>query len=152
MQGRGLENALKAIGGGRAVCKGISEVSPKALIANASINYGLTKERALEFTKDISPDQMAKELTDKNIGKFEGTQTKPKEIDWYAKTKGKNLDYLRMVYTADKLTKNDGDMTKVKTIPEGLDILFLSTPCQSCSVAGFRNGFEKDSGTPSAIA
>lgn len=152
MQMRGLDNAIKEIGLQPMTCVGISEVAPKAIIGYATIHFGLTKEIAMDMTKDISAETMARELTDKGIGQFEGTPTRPKPIDWMKKLKGKGLEYLRLVYAADKICHNDGDMTKVKKLPEGLTVFFTSTPCQSASVAGLNAGFVKDSGTRSAIA
>ena len=152
MQMRGLDNAIKEIGLRPMTCVGISEVAPKAIIGYAVIHFGLTKEMAMDMTKDISAETMARELTDKGIGQFEGTPTRPKPIDWMKKLKGKGLEYLRLVYAADKICHNDGDMTKVKKLPEGLTVFFTSTPCQSASQAGKHAGFVKDSGTRSAIA
>lgn len=152
MQMRGLDNAIKEIGLQPMTCVGISEVAPKAIIGYAVIHFSLTKEMAMDMTKDISAETMARELTDKGIGQFEGTPTRPKPIDWMKKLKGKGLEYLRLVYAADKICHNDGDMTKVKKLPEGLTVFFSSSPCQSVSVAGKNAGFVKDSGTRSAIA
>lgn len=152
MQMRGLDNAMKEIGLQPMTCVGISEVAPKAIIGYAVIHFGLTKEMAMDMTKDISAETMAREITDKGIGQFEGTPTRPKPIDWMKKLKGKGLEYLRLVYAADKICHNDGDMTKVEKLPEGLTVFFTSTPCQSASVAGLNAGFVKDSGTRSAIA
>ena len=152
MQMRGLDNAMKEIGLQPMTCVGISEVAPKAIIGYAVIHFGLTKEMAMDMTKDISAETMARELTDKGIGQFEGTPTHPKPVNWMKKLKGKGLEYLRLVYAADKICHNDGDMTKVKKLPEGLTVFFSSSPCQSVSVAGKNAGFVKDSGTRSAIA
>lgn len=152
MQMRGLDNAIKEIGLRPMTCVGISEVAPKAIIGYAVIHFGLTKEMAMDMTKDISAETMARELTEKGIGQFEGTPNRPKPIDWMKKLKGKGLEYLRLVYAADKICHNDGDMTKVKKLPEGLTVFFSSSPCQSVSVAGKNAGFVKDSGTRSAIA
>lgn len=152
MQMRGLDNAMKEIGLQPMTCVGISEVAPKAIIGYAVIHFGLTKEMAMDMTKDISAETMARELTEKGIGQFEGTPNRPKPIDWMKKLKGKGLEYLRLVYAADKICHNDGDMTKVEKLPEGLTVFFTSTPCQSASVAGLNAGFVKDSGTRSAIA
>lgn len=129
MQMRGLDNAIKEIGLQPMTCVGISEVAPKAIIGYAVIHFGLTKEMAMDMTKDISAETMARELTDKGIGQFEGTPNRPKPIDWMKKLKGKGLEYLRLVYAADKICHNDGDMTKVKKLPEGLTVFFTSTPC-----------------------
>ena len=118
MQMKGLDNAIKEIGLQPMTCVGISEVAPKAIIGYATIHFGLTKEMAMDMTKDISAETMARELTEKGIGQFEGTPNLPKPIDWMKKLKGKSLEYLRLVYAADKICHNDGDMTKVKKLPE----------------------------------
>ena len=152
MQMRGLDNACKKIGLKPMECVGISEVSPKALIGYATIHCGLTRQLAFNLTSNISPEVMVKELTEKGIGQFEGTPNRPKTIDWTKKMKGKGLRYLRLVYAAHKICRNDGDMTKVEKLPEGLTIFFTSSPCQSVSVTGLHAGFEKDSGTRSALA
>ena len=152
MQMRGLDNAIKEIGLQPMTCVGISEVAPKAIIGYAVIHFGLTKEMAMDMTKDISAETMARELTEKGIGQFEGTPNRPKPIDWMKKLKGKGLEYLRLVYASDKISHNDGDMTKIKKLPEGLTVFFSSSPCQSVSVAGKNAGFVKDSGTRSSIA
>ena len=152
MQMRGLDNAIKEIGLQPMTCVGISEVAPKAIIGYAVIHYGLTKEQAMDMTKDVPAETMAKKLTEKGIGQFEGTPNLPKPVNWMKKLKGKGLEYLRLVYAADKICHNDGDMTKVEKLPEGLTVFFSSSPCQSVSVAGKNAGFVKDSGTRSAIA
>lgn len=48
--------------------------------------------------------------------------------------------------------RNLGDMTKIdwKNVPD-FDLLFTSTPCQSISAAGKREGIEEGSGTRSSI-
>lgn len=49
--------------------------------------------------------------------------------------------------------KNLGDITKVdwNSIDAPIDILFYSTPCQSISGAGLRQGFKEGSGTKSSV-
>jgi DNA (cytosine-5)-methyltransferase 1 len=74
-----------------------------------------------------------------------------------SKTPIKNIEKLklhdlRLIYTSIKEFNNKGSImdVKVNDIPEH-DLLTYSFPCQDISIAGYRNGFDKDSGTRSSL-
>lgn len=46
---------------------------------------------------------------------------------------------------------NFGDITKIKSLPEGIDLLVHGSPCQDFSIAGLRRGGDKGSETRSSL-
>lgn len=46
---------------------------------------------------------------------------------------------------------NLGDITKLERLPDDIDLLTYSFPCQDLSIAGTRKGMERDSGTRSGL-
>jgi DNA (cytosine-5)-methyltransferase 1 len=56
-----------------------------------------------------------------------------------------NIDKLKKLYVAQKLTKNLGDVSKLHDLP-AVDLITWSTPCQDFSVAGKGKGFDGDRG------
>lgn len=112
-----------------------SEIDKDAIVSYAAIHCGLTPELIESY--DYPPtDEMVKYLEDRNIGYvFE----KNKSFDWNKKRNSKDL---KKYYLACVLSKNMGDITKIKELPPA-DLVTYSFPCTDISIAGQIQGIER---------
>lgn len=101
-----------------------------AVLSYAAMRWDLEKEMdTFEFP---SQDKMIEELQAKNLG-YDFQKGK------YTITQRTSLTKLKQYYIADKLSKNLGDISKVKRLPYA-DITTYSFPCTDLSVAGKGEG------------
>lgn len=122
---------------------GISEIDKDAIISYAAIHCDL--ENIYKATESFpTKEDMIESLQLKNVG--------------YDYVKGKHtvttrMPYkrLKLLYLADQLSKNKGDISIVKAcdINEQLDVFTHSFPCQSLSYTGTGGGL--DSGKSSVV-
>lgn len=112
-----------------------SEIDKDAMLSYAAVHCGLTPEM-IENYDYPSADEMIAYLEERNIGfVFE----KNKAYDWQKK---RNSAELKKYYLACKLTKNMGDITKIKELPYA-DMVTYSFPCTDISIAGQIQGIER---------
>lgn len=117
---------------------GISEVDKYALLAYKAIHH--TNE---DLDVDISKEEMLKIFKDKNIAY--NFSTNKAEIP-------KNIDDIKELYKADKISKNYGDIRIIDpNLLPSFDLLTYSYPCKNISVAGGQAGLDKGSGTQSSL-
>lgn len=115
-----------------------SDIDKDAMVSYAAIHCGLTPE-LIDTYEDYPPkDEMARVLTERNIG-FDFKKNAP--YDWYklAKRKGNEIN---KYYLACILSKNLGDISSIKSL-DYADFWTYSFPCQDISVAGKQAGIEK---------
>ena len=115
-----------------------SDIDKDAMVSYAAIHCGLTPELIDTYTDYPSEEEMAKVLTERNIG-FDFKKNAP--YDWYklAKRKGNEINKF---YLACVLSKNLGDISSIKSL-DYADFWTYSFPCQDISVAGKQAGIEK---------
>ena len=115
-----------------------SDIDKDAMVSYAAIHCGLTPELIDTYTDYPSEEEMAKVLTERNIG-FDFKKNAP--YDWYklAKRKGNEIN---KYYLACVLSKNLGDISSIKSL-DYADFWTYSFPCQDISVAGKQAGIEK---------
>ena len=112
-----------------------SEIDKDAIVSYAAIHCGLTPE-LIESYNYPPVDEMVEYLESRNIGYvFE----KGKAYDWKKKRNSKDL---KKYYLACVLSKNMGDITKIKELPYA-DFVTYSSPCTDLSVAGRLEGLER---------
>jgi DNA-cytosine methyltransferase len=80
---------------------------------------------------------MIKDLTDKRLG-YDFQKDKPYDWAKLAKREDKTKG-IEKYWLADHLSKNLGDIMKIKSLPE-TDMLFYSSPCTDYSAAGKQEG------------
>ena len=115
-----------------------SDIDKDAMVSYAAIHCGLTPELIDTYADYPSEEEMAKVLTERNIG-FDFKKNAP--YDWYklAKRKGNEIN---KYYLACVLSKNLGDISSIKNL-DYADFWTYSFPCQDISVAGKQAGIEK---------
>ena len=115
-----------------------SDIDKDAMVSYAAIHCGLTPELVDTYADYPSEEEMAKVLTERNIG-FDFKKNAP--YDWYklAKRKGNEIN---KYYLACVLSKNLGDISSIKNL-DYADFWTYSFPCQDISVAGKQAGIEK---------
>ena len=115
-----------------------SDIDKDAMVSYAAIHCGLTPELIDTYANYPSEEEMAKVLTERNIG-FDFKKNAP--YDWYklAKRKGNEIN---KYYLACVLSKNLGDISSIKNL-DYADFWTYSFPCQDISVAGKQAGIEK---------
>ena len=115
-----------------------SDIDKDAMVSYAAIHCGLTPELIDTYADYPSEEEMAKMLTERNIG-FDFKKNAP--YDWYklAKRKGNEIN---KYYLACVLSKNLGDISSIKSL-DYADFWTYSFPCQDISVAGKQAGIEK---------
>ena len=114
-----------------------SDLDKEVVCNYAAIHCGLTKDAIEDYDWYPSKEDMVKELSDKNIG-YDFQKEKPYDWGKLAKKADKTKG-IEKYWLADKLSKNFGDITKIKSLPE-TDVLFFSSPCQDWSGAGKQAG------------
>lgn len=123
-----------------------SEISKESVLSYAAIHCGLTNEMVENYSNYPSREEMAKELTEINLG-YE--PEKDKHFDWFKLIKRKNKD-LEKYWLANKLSHNLGDISKIEELPYA-DLWTCSFPCCDVSVSGKMKGLNPDSGTRSSL-
>lgn len=115
-----------------------SDIDKDAMVSYAAIHCGLTPELIDTYADYPSKEEMAKVLTERNIG-FDFKKNAP--YDWYklAKRKGNEIN---KYYLACVLSKNLGDISSIKSL-DYADFWTYSFPCQDISVAGNQAGIVK---------
>lgn len=113
-----------------------SDLDKEVVCNYAAIHCGLTNAMINSYPYP-SKEEMIKELSDKNLG-YDFEKDKPYNWEKLAKKKDKTKG-IEKYWLADKLSKNFGDITKIKSLPE-TNMLFYSSPCQDFSCAGKQNG------------
>lgn len=114
-----------------------SDLDKEVVCNYAAIHCGLTKDAIEDYDWYPSKEDMVKELSDKNIG-YDFQKEKPYDWGKLAKKTDKTKG-IEKYWLADKLSKNFGDITKIKSLPK-TDVLFFSSPCQDWSGAGKQAG------------
>lgn len=112
-----------------------SEIDKDAMLSYSAIHCGLTPEM-IENYEYPTADEMIKYLEERNIGYvFE----KNKPYNWGKK---RNSNDLKKYYLSCILSKNMGDITKIRELPY-CDMLTYSFPCTDISVSGEMKGIIK---------
>ena len=123
-----------------------SDINKEAVLSYAAIHCGMTNELVNNYKNYPSREEMAKNLTDINLGY---DPEKDKKFDWFKLIKRKSND-LEKYWLACKLTNNRGDISKIDELPYA-DFWTISFCCQDISLAGKMKGFKPDSGTRSSL-
>lgn len=123
-----------------------SDICKESVLSYAAIHCGLTNEMVEIYPDYPSREEMAKELTEINLG-YE--PKKDKHFDWSKLAKKKNKD-LEKYWLANKLSHNLGDISKIEELPYA-DLWTCSFCCQDVSIAGKMKGLNPDSGTRSSL-
>ena len=123
-----------------------SDICKESVLSYAAIHCGLTNEMVENYPDYPSREEMAKELTEINLG-YE--PEKDKHFDWSKLIKRKNKD-LEKYWLANKLSHNLCDISKIEEFPYA-DLWTCSWPCTDISVAGKMKGLDPDSGTRSSL-
>lgn len=123
-----------------------SDINKESVLSYAAIHCGMTNEMVDTYKEYPTREEMAKYLTDINLG-YE--PEKNKKFDWLKLTKKKNND-LEKYWLACKLTHNLGDISKIKELPYA-DFWTCSFPCTDISISGKMKGLDNDSGTRSSL-
>ena len=103
--------------------------------ANAVLSYAAMRwdlEKEMETFDFPTQDKMIEELQEKNLG-YDFQKGK------HTITSRTSISKLKQYYIADKLSKNLGDISKVKKMPYA-DLVTYSFPCTDLSVAGKGEG------------
>lgn len=116
---------------------GTSDLDKEVVCNYAAVHCGLTNEMIENYPDYPSKEEMVKDLTDKRLG-YDFQKDKPYDWAKLAKKKDKTKG-IEKYWLADKLSKNFGDIMKIKSLPE-TDVLFFSSPCQDWSSAGKQAG------------
>ena len=123
-----------------------SEINKEAVLSYAAIHCGLTKEMIDTYTGYPSREEMAKYLTNINLGY---DPDKNKSYDWNKLARRKDRS-IEKYWLACKLTNNLGDIKSVNELPYA-DLWTCSFPCTDISVSGKMKGFAPDSDTRSSL-
>lgn len=123
-----------------------SEINKEAVVSYAAVHCGLTPELIDTYPDYPSEEEMARQLTEINLG-FE--PEKNKTFDWYKIVRKKYLP-IRKYWLANKLSHNLGDISRITGLSYA-DLWTCSFCCQDISVAGKMKGFSPDSGTRSSL-
>lgn len=103
----------------------IVEVDKHAVLSYAAMHTDYLEVRDTWFNdKDITKDTMVEVLQNKMLG-YDFKNSK------HTITERNNIEIVRDFYLADHLSKNLGDISKVKggDLPQGIDMLTYSFPC-----------------------
>ena len=122
------------------------EIDVDAIITAGFIHYNEEMNRLIKNEwKDNLYDKARIILKQKNIGY--DFKTNRSSIDRMTKNR------LKMLFYADVLTRNLGDISLIDKIPANsdIDIFTYSFPCTNISLSGRQEGFKKGSGTSSSL-
>lgn len=103
----------------------IVEVDKFAVLSYAAMHTDYLKVRETWFNdKDLTKESMVDTLQNKMLG-YDFKNSK------HTITERNNIEIVRDFYLADYLSKNLGDISKVKggDLPQGIDMLTYSFPC-----------------------
>lgn len=122
---------------------GISEIVEDAILAYAAIHTDLLPV-ADNFTPQLSDSEM--------VGYLESVNVPLDYKTFENRARLLKKDALRLLYRANRLAKNFGDIKRIvpETLPD-FDLFTYSFPCQDISVAGYQRGLDSDSGTRSSL-
>lgn len=123
-----------------------SDICKESVLSYAAIHCGLTNEMVENYPDYPSREEMAKELTEINLGY---KPEKDKYFDWAKLVKRKNKD-LEKYWLANKLSHNLGDISKIEELPYA-DLWTCSFPCCDVSISGKMKGLNPDSSTRSSL-
>ena len=123
-----------------------SDIDKDAIVSYAAIHCGLTNEMVETYRDYPSRNQMAKDLTDRNIG-YDFKKNKPYDWNKLARRKSKDIE---KIWLAMHLANNLGDISQIKELPYA-DLWTVSFCCQDISVAGHQAGLTEGSGTRSSL-
>lgn len=123
-----------------------SDINKESVLSYAAIHCGMTNNMVENYDKYPSRYEMAKYLTEINLGY---NPEKDKQYDWFKLVKRKKKD-LEKYWLACKLSHNVGDISRVKELPYA-DFWTCSFPCTDISVVGKMKGLNQDSGTRSSL-
>lgn len=131
-----LHKALKKLGVPTKVI-GLSEIEPDAIIAYAGVHIKDFANLDFDYPSD---DEMKNELMSINVG-WDSTKQKS-SISRMKKEK------LKLLYKANKLTNNFGDISILDypNLPD-FDLFNFSFPCTDISNAGKQKGLKNEDGT-----
>lgn len=122
---------------------GISEIVEDAILAYAAIHTNLLSDYDSR-TPQLSDSEM--------VGYLESVNVPLDYKTFENRARLLKKDALRLLYRANRLAKNFGDIKRI--VPENLpdfDLFTYSFPCQDISVAGYQKGLDSDSGTRSSL-
>lgn len=123
-----------------------SDINKESVLSYAAIHCGMTNQMVDEYADYPSREEMARHLTDINLG-YE--PEKDKHFDWFKLIKRKKND-LERYWLACKLTNNLGDISRIDELPYA-DFWTCSFPCTDISVAGKMRGLNPDTNTRSSL-
>lgn len=123
-----------------------SEINKESVLSYAAIHCNMTNEMVQNYQEYPPREEMAQYLVDINLGYI---PEKDKHFDWFKLVKKKNTD-LEKCWLACKLTKNRGDIRKIKELSYA-DFWTSSFPCTDISISGKMKGFAPDSQTRSSL-
>lgn len=112
-----------------------SDIDKDAVLSYAAVHCGLTDEIINTYVDYPTREQMAKELTEINLG-YDFKENKP--YNWF-KYLNRKTKYIERYWLACKLSKNIGDISKIQNL-DYADFWTYSFPCQSISIAGRQEG------------
>ena len=101
-----------------------SDIDKDAVLSYAAVHCGLTEEIINTYTEYPSREEMAKYLTEINLG-YE--PEKDKKYDWY-KVARKKSNEIEKYWLACKLSHNLGDINKIENL-QYADLWICSFPC-----------------------
>lgn len=122
---------------------GISEIVEDAILAYAAIHTDLLSD------SDGWPPQLS---DSEMVGYLESVNVPLDYKTFENRARLLKKDALRLLYRANRLAKNFGDIKRIvpETLPD-FDLFTYSFPCQDISVAGYQRGLDSDSGTRSSL-
>ena len=122
---------------------GISEIVEDAILAYAAIHTNLLSDYD-GLTPQLSDSEM--------VGYLESVNVPLDYKTFENRARLLKKDALRLLYRANRLAKNFGDIKRIvpETLPD-FDLFTYSFPCQDISVAGYQRGLDSDSGTRSSL-
>lgn len=113
-----------------------SDIDKDTIVSYAAIHCGLTPELINTYNQYPSREDMVKELSEKHIGY---NFLKNKTFDWNKVERKKDKNELKRYWLAVHLSKNLGDVSRIKTLP-CCDLLTFSFPCTDISHSGKKKG------------
>ncbi|MGL4722358.1 MAG: DNA (cytosine-5-)-methyltransferase [Desulfovibrionaceae bacterium] len=124
---------------------GISEVDGDAILSYASIHTNFLRKLCSQEALDVFCKEDA-------IGYLEHLNIPLDYKTFENKAKKLNLEQLKRIYFASKLSNNYGDIRRIDpcSIPD-FDLFTYSFPCQDISIAGYQKGLDKNSETRSSL-
>lgn len=118
--------------------KHTSDIDHNAVLSYAAIHCGLTEELVNTYTDYPTREEMAKQLTEVNLG-YDFQKNKP--YNWYRFVNSKSKE-LEKYWLANKLSRNLGDISKLEHL-DYADFWTYSFPCTDISVAGKQEGIKQ---------